>query len=173
MRDTGKALIPCILCLCAAAGCTGSRGTAPRPRVGAGSTFIRATTAQFATVDGRVAVVVWSNFKGKGVTGSDSTSESTTVHAGGNCRSAGGAGVVWRWETADGKSGAVTVNGVSYDLANGPLFLVSAKGNDVRVRQLKRELGMPPEAEAFEGLAKDDPDVAGFVADAGKPRVSP
>ena len=170
MCDAGKALIPCILCLCAAAGCTGSKGTAPRPRVGAGSTFIRATTAQFATVDGRVAVVVWSNFKGKqDVTGSDSSSESTTVHAQGNCRSTGGASVVWRWETADGKSGAVTVNGVSYDLANGPLFLVSAKGNDVQVRQLKRELGMAPEAEAFEGLAKDDPDVAGFVAAAGKP----
>jgi hypothetical protein len=168
MRDTCKALIPCILCLCAAADCTGSKGTAPRPRVGAGSTFIRATTAQFATVDGRVAVVVWSNFKGQGVTGSDSSSESTTVHAGGNCRSAGGAGVVWRWETADGKSGSVTVNGVSYDLANGPLFLVSAKGNDVQVHQLKRELGMPPETEAFEGLTKDDPDVAGFVAAAGK-----
>jgi hypothetical protein len=115
-------------------------------------------------------VVVWSNFKGKqDVTGSDSSSESTTVHAQGNCRSTGGASVVWRWETADGKSGAVTVNGVSYDLANGPLFLVSAKGNDVQVRQLKRELGMAPEAEAFEGLAKDDPDVGGFVAAAGKP----
>ena len=58
---------------------------------------------------------------------------------------------------------------MSYDLANGSLFLASSKGNDVQVRQLKRELGMAPEAEAFEGLAKDDPDVAGFVAAAGKP----
>jgi hypothetical protein len=54
-------------------------------------------------------------------------------------------------------------------VANGPLFLVSAKGNDVQVRQLKRELGMAAEAEPFEGLAKDDPDVAGFVAAAGRP----
>ena len=169
MCDLGKALIPCILCLCAAAGCTGSKGTSPRPKVSVGSAFTGATTAQYATVDGKVAVVVWSNFKGKqDVVGSDSSSASTTVHAQGNCRSASGASVVWRWETSDGKSGAVTVNGVSYDLANGPLFLVSAKGNDVQVRQLKRELGMPPEAAPFEGLAKDDPDVAGFVAAAGK-----
>ena len=168
MCDIGKALIPCILCLCAAAGCT--KGTPPRPKVGAGSAFIGATTAQFATVDGQVAVVVWFNFKGKqDVVGSESSSASTTVQAQGNCRSIGGAHVVWRWETSDGKSGAVTVNGVSYDVANGSLFLVSAKGNDVQVRQLKRELGMPAEAEAVEGLAKDDPDVAGFVAAAGKP----
>jgi hypothetical protein len=170
MRDNRKALIPCILCLCAAAGCTGSKGTATRPRVGAGSTFIGATTAHFATADDRVAVVVWSNFKGnQNRVVSDSSSESATVHAQGDCRSAGGARVVWRWETSDGKSGAVTVNGVSYNVADGPLFLVSAKGNDVQVRQLKREFGMPAESEAFEGLAKEDPDVAGFVAAAGKP----
>jgi hypothetical protein len=169
MRDIGKALIPCILCLCTVS-CTGSTGTSPRPRLGSGSTFIGSTTAQFATVDGKVAVVVWFNFKGKqDVVGSDSSSASTTVHAQGNCRSASGASVVWRWETTDGKSGAVTVNGVSYDVANGPLFLVSAKGNDVQVRQFKRELGMTAEAEAFEGLAKNDPELAGFVAAAGKP----
>jgi hypothetical protein len=170
MCDLGKALIPCILCLCAAAGCTGSKGTSPRPRVGSGSAIIGATTAQFATVDDQVVVVVWFNFKGKqDVVGSDSSSVSTTVHAQGNCRSASGASVVWRWETSDGKSGAITINGVSYDVANGPLFLVNAKGKDVHVRQFKRELGMPPEAEAIEGLAKDDPEVAGFVAAAGKP----
>lgn len=171
MRNIGKALIPRVLCLCAAAGCTGSKGTPSGPRVGTGTAFVGATTAQFATVDGRVAVVVWSDFKGtQDVTGSDSNSASTTVHAQGTCRSAGGARVVWRWETSDGKSGAVTVNGVSYDVADGPLFLASAKGNDVQVRQVKRELGMAAEAAPFEGLAKDDPDVAGFVAAAGKPQ---
>jgi hypothetical protein len=170
MGDIGKALIPCVLGLCAAAGCTGSKGTPAGPRVGTGTALVGATTAQFATVDGRVAVVVWSDFQSpQGVVGSDSSSTSATVHAQGSCRSAGGASVAWRWETSDGKGGAVTVNGVSYDLADGPLFLVSAKGNDVRVRQLKRELGMPAEAAPFEGLAKEDPDVAGFVAAAGKP----
>ena len=55
-------------------------------------------------------------------------------------------------------------------MANGPLFLVSAKGEDVQVRQLKRELGMPAEVpNPLEVLAKDDPDVAAFVAATGKP----
>jgi hypothetical protein len=171
MRDTGNALLLCILCLFAAAGCTGSKGTALRPKVGAGSTFIGATTAQFATVDGRVALVIWFNFKGKQeAMGSDSSSASDTVHCQGNCRSADGANVVWQWATSDGKSGDVTANGVSYDLANGPLFLVSAKGKVVQVHQLKRELGMPSDVpNPLEVLAKDDPDVAAFVAAAGKP----
>src|SRR6516164_3993302 len=105
MSAIGKALIQCILCLCAAAGCTGSKGTSPRPKVSVGSAFTGATTAQYATVDGKVAVVVWSNFKGQqdGVE-SDGSSASTTVHVQGNCRSASGASVVWRWETSDGKS---------------------------------------------------------------------
>jgi hypothetical protein len=52
MRDTSKALIPCILCLCVAGGCTGSKGAALKRKVGARTTSTGVTTAQFATVDG-------------------------------------------------------------------------------------------------------------------------
>jgi hypothetical protein len=116
-------------------------------------------------------VVVWFSFNGtQGVVGSDSSPATASVHCRGNCRSAGGANVGWQWATLDGKSGDVTVSGVSYDFASGPVSLVSAKGEDVQVRQLKRELGMPAEVpNPLDVLAKDDLDVAAFVAAAGKP----
>jgi hypothetical protein len=70
-------------------------------------------------------------------------------------------------ETAAGREGKITINGATYDLAKGSLFLVSTKGPEPEVVQLNRDtLKLKPGKEALEELAKNDPDVAAFFAKA-------
>jgi hypothetical protein len=73
--------------------------------------------------------------------------------------------VDWVCETTAGGRRRVIINGTGYDLADGPLFLVSVK--DGAVRQLRRDLSrVPPSAEGLRALAHGDPEVAAFVAGA-------
>jgi WD40 repeat protein len=65
-------------------------------------------------------------------------------------------------ETKDGKTGRATVEGKEYDLADGTLFLVSAR-RGYRVKQLKRDLTRFHNAdELFRELSKNDPDIMEF-----------
>ncbi len=65
-------------------------------------------------------------------------------------------------ETKDGKTGRVTLDGKEYDLADGTLFLVSAR-RGYRVKQLKRDMARFQDAkELFLELAKNDPDLREF-----------
>ncbi len=47
-------------------------------------------------------------------------------------------------ETKDGISAICRINGKEYDLANGTLFVIKSKGEQVEVRQLKRDLTKIP-----------------------------
>jgi hypothetical protein len=74
--------------------------------------------------------------------------------------------VEWQCETTDGKTGKMTINGSTYELAKGALFLVSTQGGKVEVRQLQRDLlKVKPDQESVEKLLKDDPDVGSFFTE--------
>jgi hypothetical protein len=75
-----------------------------------------------------------------------------------------GRDVMWRCETSDGLSGRMTINGQSFDLTKGNLFLVStAAGRDVA--QLIRDLsGLEMTQESIADLAKRDETIRKFVA---------
>ena len=47
-------------------------------------------------------------------------------------------------ETKDGKSAICRINGKDYDLSRGALFVIKAKGEQVEVHQLKRDLTKIP-----------------------------
>jgi hypothetical protein len=47
-------------------------------------------------------------------------------------------------ETKDGKSANCRINGKEYDLSKGTLFVIKAKGDQVEVHQLKRDLTIIP-----------------------------
>ena len=65
-------------------------------------------------------------------------------------------------ETKDGKTGRITLDGQEYDLADGTLFLISAR-RGYRVKQLKRDMARFQDAkELFLELAKNDPDIREF-----------
>ncbi len=79
--------------------------------------------------------------------------------------------VEWECETTDGKTGKMIINGSSFELAKGALFLVSTQGGKVEVRQFQRDLlKVKPDQESLERLLKDDPDVGSFFADQPKPK---
>jgi hypothetical protein len=70
----------------------------------------------------------------------------------------------FKCQSADGKTGSLTVNGTPYDLGNGALFLVTSKSGKVEVRQLKRDLSKFGGARDEERWAKGDADVSAFLA---------
>jgi hypothetical protein len=79
-------------------------------------------------------------------------------------------GLAWEWDPDRGQSGILTVNGIDYDPAAGRLFLIRTDGGQVRVTQLRRDLsGLKAEEAEFQRMAKQDADVAPFVAEASKP----
>jgi hypothetical protein len=85
----------------------------------------------------------------------DGFSESTT-----------GRRVEWRWETVDGTSGTVVINGRQYDRSGGGLFLVYTKGEKLRIVQLKRDF--EGDEKGLDKLAATDPDIEQFVAGAAE-----
>ncbi len=85
--------------------------------------------------------------------------------------SSDGQRVEWHCETADGKTGIITLNGAEYDLADGLLFLVSTQDSQIQVRQLKRDTLknlQNPDIEKFKSLAKNDSEIWEFFAKAAE-----
>jgi hypothetical protein len=86
---------------------------------------------------GRLAFVVWTDLTGA------FRFESTDSDGGfiwaGHHGNPGDQQVDCRCATRDGTNGVVTINGKTFDLARGGLFLVSTLGNPAQVRQLKRD----------------------------------
>jgi hypothetical protein len=77
--------------------------------------------------------------------------------------------IAFRCETKDGKAGLATVDGITYDLANGGLLAVSTRGARVRVKQLKRGLTtLKLEQDALAAFARKDRVLVAFFTGAGK-----
>ena len=115
------------------------------------------------------AIVLWSDASGGG--GGSSTSSVQGVECQGSLFARDRRRVEFRCETKDAKTGQVTIDGVTYDLTDGNLFLVSTAGDQSQVKQLKRSLTeLKFEREGLEAFGKNDPDIAGFFTKAAKPR---
>jgi hypothetical protein len=74
--------------------------------------------------------------------------------------------LAWNCTSRDGKKGRVEIAGLTYDLAQGGLFLVSTKVGGTKVEQLPIErVGgeIKTANEKLESLAKTDPKIATFV----------
>jgi hypothetical protein len=109
------------------------------------------------------AFVVWSDFD-RGSAGS-SSGNMEGVKGQGRLMSRDTRRVEFHFETKDGKTGPVTIDGAKYDLANGGLFLVSVKGGQVQVKQLKRDMrNLKFERESLEAFARNDPEIVAFFA---------
>jgi hypothetical protein len=114
--------------------------------------------------DGRTAVVVWSDV-------ASSTDYSDGTMAGGsvfNCyQSAANGRVDCRCVSSDGRTGTVTINEKSFDLARGALFLVSTANGQTRVLQLNRDLSQLDRSHITD-LAKNDQEISGFFSKFGR-----
>ncbi len=78
-----------------------------------------------------------------------------------------GRALAWNCSSRDGKRGRVEIAGLTHDLEQGGLFLVSTRAGGTRVQQLPIEIvggEIRAANEKLESLAKKDPRIAAFVA---------
>ena len=79
--------------------------------------------------------------------------------------------VEFHCKTKDGLSGPVKISDAAYDLANGGLFLVSISGDEVHVKQLKRDMRSQKfDPESLAAFGKGDAEIVEFFAKNAKPK---
>jgi len=147
IASIGIALVICLV------GC-GTRTTPPGPTtIGTSAPGMSITFLRWK--EGLMVLFV-DNVKGShrsGGSGStDNPVHTATVSAGPET-----GGYKCQIETKDGKSATCRINGKEYDLSKGTLFVIKAKGEQVEVHQLKRDLtAIPFDADGCrEPLQKD------------------
>jgi hypothetical protein len=136
--------------------------------IGGGTNSVGDTTVQYVSMrgDGAVNLLIWSDaFRSAGTHAESALFGSPRVE--GFFTSVDGKRISWTWKAPSERGGDFQLNGTSYDLANGTVFLVSTKGGQVRVTQLDVDLStVQANKQGFEAFAKDQPRVAQFVAEA-------
>lgn len=138
--------------------------------MGAGGTSVGETSVQYVSInpERRISLLVWSDLN-DGPGGSSGEAGLFGSSCKGFASSADGRRIDWAWQGAKEKGGDFQINGTAYDLANGTLFLVSTKGGPVRVTQLDVDLAkVQADKQGFEALAKDQPKITQFLADAAE-----
>jgi hypothetical protein len=133
---------------------------------GSGGFSVGNTQGDILTRNGRVVAVLWVDDNA----GSGSSAGHDSF--GGELRTRAGRAISWEVVLASGGAGMARIDGKSYGLAAGALFLISTRGGAVRVRQL--DLPRPvAEADGFDAardklveLAATDADLAAFVGSA-------
>jgi hypothetical protein len=144
---------------------------------GGGSFHVAGTGGEICTRDGRVILVVWTDdASGSRAGGGDGRWQ-------GEFRTRDGRKVPWSCTTPDGKTGTVTIAGVDFDLAQGPLFLVTTRGAKPSVLQLTIDVNAPgplgkgeeldAARERLEELAKSDKTVKIFVQGSARGKGAP
>jgi hypothetical protein len=132
---------------------------------GGGETTVGQTSVQYVFSDRGIALAVWWADVGKSESGSQSSLFSATAR--GSFSSADGKRVNWSWRTPRENGGDFEIEGAPYDLANGKLFLLSTKDGQLGVTQLDVDLSqVQPTTRGFEALAKKEPRIAKFIAEA-------
>ena len=151
-------------------GFTGLAGCGAKPHeinAGFGSMAYGRTTVSYGSWGDGTAILVWVDTEGQA--GGGAMTSADGAHYRGRARSPDGRHLEWDCKSADGKTGPVTINGATYELANGAVFLVTTRGGNNDVRQIQRNLsGISVSRESLDGLVKLDADVAKFLAEADK-----
>jgi hypothetical protein len=127
-----------LLCL---SGC-GKRSTPPAP-----STIITSAPGLKITFlrwkEGLMVLFV-DNVKGSPHSGGSGSTDSPVHTASGSVGNVDAGGYQWQLEATGGKSANCRINGKDYDLSKGGLFVITTKGEQAEVNQLKRDLSTIP-----------------------------
>lgn len=72
----------------------------------------------------------------------------------------------WTAETADGRTISLTIDGVPYNVAQGPVFVLTEGAGGTAVTQLQRDLSVIPFMhEEIVALMQSDPELSAFLAE--------
>ena len=144
----------------------------PQGATGGGGISMGETNVSYVTSGDRIVLLIWNDTPGP--SGSGSESFFFTSSAKGFLTSAAGKRINWEWKGPKERGGDFQIDGKPFDLADGTLLLVSTKGGQVRVTQLDVDLSKVQTTssgetkKAFESMAKNEPRVAKFIAEASQ-----
>jgi hypothetical protein len=152
------------------------RITAPAAEVAAGA--VEGTGYRFLHWKEGLAILIWYDFRGD--SGSSSASSGgglgapSTYAIHGYAESEDGDRFEWEVEMSDGKTARFRLDGESYDLSRGTLFIVSMEHGRADVTQLGRDLSdVEPNHASIVAFARDDADLAPLVGAAPPTPESP
>ena len=146
---------------------SGCGGAGTSRITGSGTTHVGNTSADYYMSNGGMMLVIWIKHPprvGHG-SGSGISSSANKIVMTGNYRRDNGTPLEWRCETADGKSGSVTVGGANYELTKGGIFLVDMQEDKPVIIQLSRGTSSIKDKAELEALAATDPEIAKFVSE--------
>jgi hypothetical protein len=110
-----------------------------------------------------LAIMIWHDLASSSSQGSDSTGD-PVYHLSSHALSSDGRRVDWQAQTTDGKTAQFWIDGESYDLASGALFIVTTQNGATMVNQLHRDLSnVQPDYDSCVDFARGDPDLARFM----------
>jgi hypothetical protein len=143
----------------------------PRMPNGGGGVSMGGTNVSYVSSGDRIVLLIWNDTSGP--SGSETESVFLTSNTKGFFTSAAGKRISWEWKAPKERGGDFQIDGNRFDLADGTLLLVSTK-DQVRVTQLDVDLSKvrvtssDETRAAFEGIAKNEPRVAKFIAEASQ-----
>jgi hypothetical protein len=169
MRPTNQRLRHCLLVaggvslLVFALGCSVSRSTPP------GASTITSSTSgmsfTFLQWKEGLRLLLVDDVKGSHHSSGGGSSNNPVHTEKGGAGTADGRGYQWHLETTDGKTAKFRINGNEFDLTKGTLFALKAKGEQVEVQQLVRDLaGIPFDAEGCKEFLKKDAEIQKIFA---------
>jgi hypothetical protein len=109
-------------------------------------------------------LMIWHDVEGSSMAHSAGSTEDRIYAEQGSARSADGRSFEWEVQTADGETGQVRIDGSSYDISAGALFILTTSGRTTHVRKLDRDLSaVPLDHDGILAFAENDPDLAAFL----------
>jgi hypothetical protein len=112
-----------------------------------------------------LAILIWHDiaYGGSGCNGSASTEDPVYRLT---CDAVAPDGRTFDWEvhSTDGVTAQMWINGQSYDLDQGTVFLISEQDGQLQVTQIQRDLsGLEPDYESVTAYASIDGDITAFI----------
>jgi hypothetical protein len=142
--------------------------TPPGPNMVYGQVKDRASYLLLDWQEG-LRILMWDDIVDGGHqnSGSGSTTDPVFRQRGG-AQAADGRNYEYRLETRDGEQADFTIDGNSYDLEDGSLFLIRTAGGETQVEQMDVDLsGLTPTNEGIIEFAGETPEIDTFLSQDG------
>ncbi|UCF62343.1 MAG: hypothetical protein JSV37_06505 [Anaerolineaceae bacterium] len=145
--------------------------TPPGPDMAAG-VYIQSGYEFYRWEEGLALMIWFDRAKSSACSSSSSTSDPVFVL---RCHALTRSDVRFDWllETEDGVTANFSIDGQSFDLDGGKLFLISTSSGEAEVVQIKRNLSsVRPEADSIIEFSLDDPVIQEFIQDSSETELA-
>ncbi|MEZ4860575.1 MAG: hypothetical protein R3C14_04685 [Caldilineaceae bacterium] len=111
-----------------------------------------------------LTVLIWDDIHGSHENSGGSSTSDPFFHQQGHAEAEDGRHYSYQLETRDGKTGRFSIDGQTYDLTQGVLFLITTTDGPTLVQQLQRDLtSIEPTNTGVEAFGRHDPAIAALI----------